>query len=582
VYPKTYKGAELRTNDSYLYGRFEVRLKSAAGSGLLSSFFTYHDPTVYPYPWNEIDIEILGRYANRIQYNIITPGQVNHVIDTTLAYMPHTSFHVYAFEWTPDFVAWLVDGFELYRETRSHVQELIYPQKTMMNIWPPDYVSWVGSLNPVILPIYAYYDWVKYYEYTPGSGDNFTLQWSEHFDTWNQVRWSKGTHTWQGNLCDFIPENAVFQDGYLILCLTNETNIGYSGAAIIDQDNLAPYLVWARNYPGFVKVFFSETLDPVSAQNPANYIIPPLTVNQASLLADQRTVNLSVDNLDQNQAYNLIVSGVKDLAATPNTMVNQIILTKPTPQFPIQINAGGDAWQNYLGDQIWTEKKEYGRVNGTAIQLPDTLEILNTGEDTVFHSELRNLTFYEIRLPEGRYDITLQFAETQYNSPSARLFDVFMENQLVINDLNIYVEAGLQKNTAVEKVISDFMVNDGVLDLYFQAATGEPVLSGIKVELLTTGLRERSILPENFSWNLFPNPFNSQFTLEYQLPGMQAVEIQLYTIQGQLVRTLFRDRQAAGVYTQRFQLPDLSTGIYLITLKIDQRLTGVKKAVYLK
>jgi hypothetical protein len=210
------------------------------------------------------------------------------------------------------------------------------------------------------------------------------------------------------------------------------------------------------------------------------------------------------------------------------------------------------------------------------------LEIANTQEDPIYQSEIRDLTFYQVRLPEGRYDITLQFAETQYNSPSGRLFDVYLEHQLMINDLNIFVEAGLQQNTAVEKVIPDFEVSDGILDLYFQASTGGAVLSGIKVELLTTGLRERSILPENFSWNLFPNPFNSQFTLEYQLQGMQAVEIQLYTIQGQLVRTLFRDRQAAGVYTQRFQLPDLSTGIYLITLKIDQRLTGVKKAVYLK
>ncbi|MCR6637587.1 MAG: family 16 glycosylhydrolase [Sporocytophaga sp.] len=35
---KEYKGAELRTNESFLYGRFEVSMKSAEGSGLVSSF----------------------------------------------------------------------------------------------------------------------------------------------------------------------------------------------------------------------------------------------------------------------------------------------------------------------------------------------------------------------------------------------------------------------------------------------------------------------------------------------------------------------------------------------------------------
>nr|NIR96263.1 family 16 glycosylhydrolase [Gammaproteobacteria bacterium]NIW45004.1 family 16 glycosylhydrolase [Gammaproteobacteria bacterium]NIX59119.1 family 16 glycosylhydrolase [candidate division Zixibacteria bacterium] len=101
---KPYKGAELRTNTSFLSGRFEVRMKSTAGSGLLSSFFTYHDTPVIPAQWNEIDIEILGRYSDEVQFNIITQGQVNHVVERTVAFNPHQSFHVYAIEWTPDYV----------------------------------------------------------------------------------------------------------------------------------------------------------------------------------------------------------------------------------------------------------------------------------------------------------------------------------------------------------------------------------------------------------------------------------------------------------------------------------------------
>ena len=40
---RPYKGGELRTEDSFQYGRFEVRMKSAFGSGVVSSFFTYRD-----------------------------------------------------------------------------------------------------------------------------------------------------------------------------------------------------------------------------------------------------------------------------------------------------------------------------------------------------------------------------------------------------------------------------------------------------------------------------------------------------------------------------------------------------------
>ena len=38
-----YRGGELRTYESFRYGRYEVRMKSALGSGVVSSFFTYRD-----------------------------------------------------------------------------------------------------------------------------------------------------------------------------------------------------------------------------------------------------------------------------------------------------------------------------------------------------------------------------------------------------------------------------------------------------------------------------------------------------------------------------------------------------------
>ena len=36
-------GGELRSIESYVYGRFEVKIKPTAGNGYVSSFFTYHD-----------------------------------------------------------------------------------------------------------------------------------------------------------------------------------------------------------------------------------------------------------------------------------------------------------------------------------------------------------------------------------------------------------------------------------------------------------------------------------------------------------------------------------------------------------
>jgi len=43
LFSKPYRGGELRTRQDYRYGRFEVRMQSAQGDGVVSSFFTYRD-----------------------------------------------------------------------------------------------------------------------------------------------------------------------------------------------------------------------------------------------------------------------------------------------------------------------------------------------------------------------------------------------------------------------------------------------------------------------------------------------------------------------------------------------------------
>lgn len=229
---KTYKGGELRTIETFTYGRFEVRMKSARGSGLLSSFFTYHDGGL---DWNELDVEILGSKFNEVQFNAISPGRVDHVYTKTTSYSPHSSYHVYAIEWTPAYVAWFIDGEEVHRQSGSHIAQLIHPQKIMMNIWPPDYPSWVGAFDPAILPVFAYYDWVRYYKYDPlngnyGTNNQFTQMWTDDFPSWDQTRWGKATHTFGGNNSDFVHENIAFYNGNMILCLTEPDDTGFDAA----------------------------------------------------------------------------------------------------------------------------------------------------------------------------------------------------------------------------------------------------------------------------------------------------------------------------------------------------------------
>ncbi len=318
-----FKGAELRTLEPYTYGRMEARYKSTDKEGILASFFTYFDGTQSEpwanYKWNEIDVEILGRYNNNVQFNTITPGQAFHIRANYINFDPSQDYHTYAIEWTPDYVAWYIDDVEVYKQNGDHIKTLIYPQKIMMNIWNPVYESWVGSWNPEVLPAFAFYDWVSYYSYTPGAGNygssnNFTLSWKDNFDSLDTSRWEKGVHSFGGNNSDFIAENCVFKDGKMILCLTDAANIGF-------VDKTKPTVLWARaEDEKHLTVRFSEAINKTTAESKSNYIIQNVTIDSLLLQSDSRTVNLSVSGYDLSQNHSLVALNIKDTASVPNTM----------------------------------------------------------------------------------------------------------------------------------------------------------------------------------------------------------------------------------------------------------------------
>jgi beta-glucanase (GH16 family) len=568
ILSRDYKGAEYRTKLSYTYGRFEVRMKSAFREGMLSSFFTYYDEGGGIGNWNEIDIEIMGRYFDNAQFNTITPNQTNHVAHKPMQTSPHQDYHTYAFEWTPEYVAWFIDGIEVIKQTGEHIQTLTLPQKIMMNIWNPLYENWAGVFNPDALPAFAYYDWVSYYAYTPGSGsygtgNNFLHDWTDNFDSWDTTRWDKATHTFNGNNCDFIQENAVFDDGKLILCLTNNTNIGY-------VDLQPPALLWARASTNKVLVTFSEELDPSTAVNISNYIIQGVTINSATLQQDLKSVELSVSGLVIPSTKSLVVMSMKDDSAVPNTMSAKAtsIIMPQTLTFPLKINCAGPAALDYLADTVWTKDTEFGFLDGTSANYPSSLQISGTDEDVIFQSDKYGMVTYKVRVPNGSYIVKLMFAEKYFNSSGNRIFDVYIEQNRVITDLDIYSQVG--KNAAYIKQIVNVQVNDGVMDVQFAEKIDNALICGIVIIQISTGLldEENDIELKSFKVEQnYPNPFNGKTIINYSLTTADNLSFELYNILGEQV--YFRDLGYTQSGSYQFQLDTaalssspLTSGIY--------------------
>ena len=84
----------------------------------------------------------------------------------------------------------------------------------------------------------------------------------------------------------------------------------------------------------------------------------------------------------------------------------------------------------------------------------------------------------------------------------------------------------------------------------------------------------------------FPNPFNPATTIKYALPQAADVELTVYNVVGQPVRTLVAEHQSAGRYVVEWDATDdsghsLSSGMYLYHLQAGE-FREVKKMLLLK
>ncbi|MBQ6675487.1 MAG: glycoside hydrolase family 16 protein [Ruminococcus sp.] len=154
-----YSGGEFRSKDFYGYGRYEASIKAIKNNGVVTSLFTYTGPTDSN-PWDEIDIEILGKDTTKVQFNYFTDSKGNHEYMYDLGFDASEDFHTYAFEWHKDKIVWFVDGKEAYTATENLPST---PSNIMANVWCGKGVdSWLEKFDDSNIPLTGEYEWVKF------------------------------------------------------------------------------------------------------------------------------------------------------------------------------------------------------------------------------------------------------------------------------------------------------------------------------------------------------------------------------------------------------------------------------------
>jgi len=229
--------AELYRTEAYFYGRFEARVRFAPGEGVVSSFFLWKDGSSSTTSWNELDYEKTNA-ACRLQTNVWTGTGQQSAQNNTPTFDICGDYHTYAFEWTPDYIAWYIDGNQIRKVTGASVAEYTQNASQGMaihfNVWVGN-SSFGGVLDPATLPVQQFISWAQYSSYANGA---FQMQWRDEFDGDTiPAGWALGTWASPYNLSMHNPANVTFADGIAVLSMTADDATGYTGTPPTDSND---------------------------------------------------------------------------------------------------------------------------------------------------------------------------------------------------------------------------------------------------------------------------------------------------------------------------------------------------------
>jgi hypothetical protein len=138
--------------------------------------------------------------------------------------------------------------------------------------------------------------------------------------------------------------------------------------------------------------------------------------------------------------------------------------------------------------------------------------------------------------------------------------------------------------TQVNSGLADLDIRSlAISDVYLFAGTeSNGVWRRPLSELITDVENQSDYNPSTFTLEQnYPNPFNPTTTIKYSIPFSEFVTLKVYDVLGNEVATLVDEQKLAGSYEIVFNATNLSSGMYLYTLKAGGY-TQTKKLILMK
>ena len=198
------------------------------------------------------------------------------------------------------------------------------------------------------------------------------------------------------------------------------------------------------------------------------------------------TVDVTADatGLEPGLYRAIVVVGTND----PDNGFIQVPVTLVVPSYQQGVNAGGPVYADGGGTAFAADRPfsagGFGSVGASSTRSTRS-DIDGTTDDPLYQDLRTGMTGYSFAVAEGTYRVDLAFAEIVARKTGARVFNVTIEGQTVLANLDVLAAVG--RNAALDR---SFVVEvaDGTLDIGFTAQRGDaPIVNAILVTEVPPG-----------------------------------------------------------------------------------------------
>ena len=195
------------------------------------------------------------------------------------------------------------------------------------------------------------------------------------------------------------------------------------------------------------------------------------------------TYKYKISAFDTAAPANVSTGSATASIVTPAASTN--VTTPASSQFAIRVNVGGNRYTDGVGN-VWSGDRDFntGKVSTRK------MSIAGTTDDPLYHSQRYDAgaapeLVYSFSVPNGDYAVNLHFAETYSGAygNGLRVFDVAIEGARVLDNVDIFSQAGGKQRALVRNVPS-VKVTDGQMNIKFIHGVENPKLAAIEIVAL--------------------------------------------------------------------------------------------------